>query len=281
MTESTLVALAGRDTLDLLHRISTQTLLNLAPGWTRLVCFCDFRGRLLHRVWVARGADDTIWLARPDAAAAGLLAFLDRSIFREDIRVTDRSGDLAVVWCEPGGLTPETLESREGTPLRMRAADGPALAVIGAGALAPGAVTRLDERARISAGIAAHGHEITEDYTPFEVNLADAVHLDKGCFTGQEALQRLVTHDRVRRRLFTVRGLGATPAVPVEASRDGVAVGRLTSAAPGGDGWIGLAVLRADLGATHDLALGSGGVLGEARPLPLARPLGRPWAAVD
>jgi folate-binding protein YgfZ len=281
MTESTLLALTGRDTLDLLHRISTQTLQNLAPGWTRMACFCDFRGRLLHRVWVARGPDDTIWLARPDAPAAGLTAFLDRSIFREDVRVADRSADLAVNWCEPGGITPETLETRDGTPLRMRAAHGPALAVIGAGALESGAVARLDEVARIAAGVAAQGHEIVEDYTPFEVNLADALHLDKGCFTGQEALQRLVTHDRVRRRLYATRGSGVAPAVPADVIRNGAGVGRLTSAAAVAGGWIGLAVLSADLGAAGELALGPGGAIAEARPLPLARQLGRPWAAVD
>jgi tRNA-modifying protein YgfZ len=281
MKQTTLLALTGRDTPDLLHRISTQTLRSLAPGWTRMACFCDFRGRLLHRVWVARGEDDTIWLARPDAPAAGLLAFLDRSIFREDVRVTDRSGDLEVTWCESGGFTPETLETHHGTPVRMRAAHGPALAVIGAAALASDAVARLDERARIAAGVASHGHEIVEEYTPFEVNLADAVHLDKGCFTGQETLQRLVTHDSVRRRLFTTHGAGDPPVVPTEVNRDGTSIGRLTSAARDGDGWIGLAVLRADLGLARDLAFATSGVIAEVRPLPLARPLGRPWAAVD
>jgi folate-binding protein YgfZ len=281
MIDTTLLALTGRDTLDLLHRISTQTLLNLAPGWVRVACFCDYRGRLQHRVWVARGSHDTIWLARPDAPADSLIGFLDRSIFREDVRITDRSRDAEVIWCEPGGLTPETLETHGDQPLRMRAAHGPALAVIGTGALETNAVARLDERARIAAGVAAHGHEVVDDYTPFEVNLADALHLDKGCFTGQEALQRLVTHDSVRRRLFTARGTGAAPAVPADVTAAGVAVGRLTSATADGDGWIGLAVLRADLGVTRDLMLDSGGAVAEAKPLPLVRPLGRPWAAVD
>ncbi|MFI5372953.1 MAG: YgfZ/GcvT domain-containing protein, partial [Candidatus Eisenbacteria bacterium] len=211
MTNVTLIALTGRDTLDLLHRIATQSLLDLAQGRTRLACFCDFRGRLLHRVWVARGTDDTVWLARPDAGAAPLLGFLDRSIFREDVRVSDRSAGVEVAWCEPDALEPESLEEGGGLPLRMRAASGPGLVVGKLGASEPGQVARLDERARIAAGVAAHGHEIVEDYTPFEVNLADAVHLDKGCFTGQETLQRLITHDSVRRRLYAARGAGAPP----------------------------------------------------------------------
>ncbi len=281
MPDTTLIALTGRDTLDLLHRISTQALLDLAAGETRLACFCDFRGRLLHRVWVARGSDGTVWLARPDASAAGLLALLDRSIFREDIRVTDRSHEFEVVWCAPGGVAPGTSTERDGAPLRLRAASGPELAVIGAGAADAGAVARLDERARIESGIATHGHEIVEDFTPFEVNLADAMHLDKGCFTGQETLQRLVTHDSVRRRLYAVRGDGPAPAVPAEVSRAGEASGRLTSAVAGDHGWIGLAVLARQPGEAGGLTLPDGRALAEVRAIPFARPLGRPWAAVD
>ena len=47
------VRLSGRDARGLLHNISTQQMLDLAPGQARLALFCDFRGRLLHRVVAA------------------------------------------------------------------------------------------------------------------------------------------------------------------------------------------------------------------------------------
>src|SRR6185503_3346425 len=95
MTPSTAIRLTGRDTLDLLHRVSTNALVDLAAGAARGTLFCDFRGRLLHRAVVAR-VGDAVWLVRDDAPAAPLLAHLDRQIFREDVKVEDRSESVFV-----------------------------------------------------------------------------------------------------------------------------------------------------------------------------------------
>src|SRR5258705_13291342 len=91
----TAIRLTGRDVLDLLHRVSTNGLRDLAPGETRGTLFCDFRGRLLHRAVVAR-LGDVVWLLRDDAPAAPLLAHLDRQIFRENVKVEDRSEVLTI-----------------------------------------------------------------------------------------------------------------------------------------------------------------------------------------
>ena len=87
--EDSVLRLTGRDALDLLHRISTQALLDLPPGGSRATLFCDFRGRLLHRAHVVRDAD-FVWLVRHDAPASELLEFVDRHRFREDVRLEDR-----------------------------------------------------------------------------------------------------------------------------------------------------------------------------------------------
>src|SRR5262245_60906374 len=92
MTPITAIRLTGRDTLDLLHRVTTNSLRDLAPGESRGTLFLDFRGRLLQRAAVIRVGDE-VWLARNDAPAAPLLAHLDRQIFREDVKPEDRSGD--------------------------------------------------------------------------------------------------------------------------------------------------------------------------------------------
>ena len=89
-TGTTLVRLEGAETLDLLHRISTQDMSDLAPGMARATLFCDFRGRLLHRAIAARTADGAVWLLRDDAGTAELIAYLERFIFRESVRVADR-----------------------------------------------------------------------------------------------------------------------------------------------------------------------------------------------
>ena len=78
----TLLRLEGKDSLALLHRISTQSLLELAPGQACATLFCDYRGRLLHRAWVAVTSDHVVWLVRDDAPTLPLADFVERFIFR-------------------------------------------------------------------------------------------------------------------------------------------------------------------------------------------------------
>lgn len=237
----TAIRLTGRDTLDLLHRVTTNALRDLADGETRGTLFLDFRGRLMHRAAVIRIGDE-VWLVRNDAAAAPLLAHLDRQIFREDVKVDDRSDR------DDG---PEPVQ-------RLR--------------------TPVDEPERIATGIPAHGHEITDEFNPFEVNLAHEVHLDKGCYTGQEVLQRLVTYESVRRRLVRVEGIGPVPDTPSDVNLAGERIGRLTSTVATREGWAGLAVLAWTHATNSQLVVGNA-ALTRAEPLPLQRPIGREWAA--
>ena len=238
-TPTPALRLRGRDALEVLHRISTQSLMDLAPGDGRATMFCDFRGRLMHRAWVAHAEPGIVWLLRADARAADLAAFVDRSVFREDVTLEDATGNT----------------------------EAPEL---------PEAERFASELDRIRSGAPRHGHEIAEEFTPFEIGRSHEVHLSKGCFTGQEALMRLTTYQSVRRRLALVGGAGATPQVPVDVTRDGLRTGRLTSVVTDGAGWLGLAVLAHEA-VEHpaglvcaDLAV----TLVEA--FPLTRPLGLP-----
>jgi folate-binding protein YgfZ len=279
---TTLLRLAGPDALDLLHRVSTQRLEDVAPGHCRATLFCDFRGRLLHRAIVAVGPDDVVWLLRDDAPAAPLAEFLDRQIFRERIRVEDRSAGGAVV-AVPGGLgsTPGTFTERSGAPVELQLDAAWGYRVVGATPIASDRDARprdgaSTERARIAAGRPRHGHEIHEALNPFEVGLAHEIHLDKGCFTGQEALLRMMTYGGVRRALHAVAGPGAPPA-PLARLLDGGgnAAGLVTSAVADAEGWIGLAAVRRDA-VGSGLALDGGRALGRCEPFPPTRPHGLP-----
>src|SRR5205823_2529065 len=134
-----------------------------------------------------------------------------------------------------------------------------------------------DEAERIRAGRSRHGHEIHADFNPFEVGLAREVHLSKGCYTGQEALQRLITYGSVRRGLVSVSGRGALPSAPADLRRGTERAGRLTSAArEDEDRWIGLAVVRLeDLEPAEPLAIDGSGTLETIEPFPSGAPLGR------
>ena len=278
MNGSTTLRLNGSDALALLHRISTNALSDLRPGQARATLFCDFRGRLLHRAAVAVTADGAVWLLRDDAPGASLAAFIDKQIFRDDVHIEDHSDRLTVRRAGRGtSLAVGSHMERDGAPVALRIADDDVLAVGGASGITLADPAEISESGRVRAGRPAHGHEIDEAFTPFEVGLAHEVHLDKGCFTGQETLMRLVTYKGIRRRLARVSGPGPAPTVPREVNVDGKPVGPLTTAVADGQNWIGLAVLKSEVcDPPRALELGDGRPILPPEPLPPTRALGRP-----
>lgn len=278
MSGSTALRLSGRDALALLHRISTNALADLTPGRARPTLFCDFRGRLLHRAVVGLTADEAVWLLRDDAPGASLAAFIDQQVFRDDVHIENRSERLRVRRAGNGAsLAVGTLREQDGAPVALRIADDDVLAVGDAPGVALAEAEESSARGRVRAGRPAHGHEIVDAFTPFEVGLAHEVHLDKGCFTGQETLMRLVTYRGIRRRLARVSGSGPAPAVPREVNADGKPVGILTTAVADDGGWIGLAVLRSEVcEPPRALELEGGDPIPPPEPLPITRALGRP-----
>jgi|SRR5262245_14859915 len=268
MTPTTALRLTGRDVLPLLHRVTTQALADLAPGQARATLWCDFRGRLQHRAVVAAARDASIWLLRWDAPGHELAAALDKSIFRDDVRVEDRSSELPVTLARGGEGERGVLEESNGAPRSVATGDGTSL-VVGVAAEA------LSERERITLLHPRHGHEICDEFNPYEVGLAHEVHLDKGCYTGQEALQRLITYDSVRRRpvLVQLAGANAGLTVPQDVLASGERAGVLTSVAED----TGLAIVRREAieeGVAITLAGGTPlQVIAAPKPV---RPLGRP-----
>lgn len=262
----TALRLTGRDALGVLHRISTQALDDLAPGEARATLFCDFRGRLLHRAVAAVAPDGAVWLLRDDAAAAPLAAFVDRHVFREDVAIDDRSDSVRLGRIPDAG--PAGAHFDERGPLRAATVDGTAL-VRG--------VPGMAAAERIAHGIAAHGAEIAEAFNPFEVGLGAEVHLAKGCFTGQEALQRLITYESVRRALVWAAVVGAPPAPGANVLDGGARAGVVTSAASSEAGSRMLAVVKLEaLDAGRALALEDGRAVSVLRRFEMPRALGRP-----
>lgn len=265
MTDSTALRLSGRDVLPLLHRTTSNALAELIPGNARVTLFCDFRGRLQHRALVAVTNDGAVWLLRADAPGAELAAAVDSMVFRDDVRIEDRSGEFSVVLADAEPDARGVLLERDGVPLVAAAGDGTLLALDGREALPdPVRIARLRPQ---------HGHEIAEAFNPFEIGLGHEVHLAKGCFTGQEALQRLITYDSVRRRPAHVQ-LGAPgTTLPCDILGRGERLGVLTSRS----GRDGFAVLRHEAVVDpSELTLGDGTpveILAAPEP---ARPLGRP-----
>jgi folate-binding protein YgfZ len=285
------IRLTGRDVLGLLQNISTQRLADLGPGEARLTLFCEFRARLIHRAVVARAVNGSIWLIREDAPGESLAAHVDRNVFREDVKIEDVSrewnvrpsfqGNSSVPGSSPAGHPGHgVVRETDGRIERIEVEGCPSYTIAPAvsGAVADGAVLDLAawERERIERGWARHGHEIMDAFNPFDVNLGHGVHLDKGCFTGQETLMRIVTRGSVRNRLVNVSGSG-TPVCPSDITDEaGHPVGRLTSLVRSGEGWDGLAVIKREIAeANSPLVIEGVGEIRRTHVFPLLQPGGR------
>jgi folate-binding protein YgfZ len=112
------------------------------------------------------------------------------------------------------------------------AAEIPALwqALVEAGATPVGAATL--EAFRIAEGIPAYGIDIAERDLPQETSQMRALSFNKGCYLGQEIVERIRSRGSVHRHLRQLELSGPVPAPGVELTLDGGAIaGQITSAA--------------------------------------------------
>ena len=134
-------------------------------------------------------------------------------------------------------------------------------ALVAAGATAVGA--HALELRRISFGIPQFGVDIRERDLPQETGQARALNFTKGCYLGQEIVERVRSRGAVHRQFtaFAVEGTPPEPGAKILASeKDEKEVGEITSSAilplPGGDRPVALGYLRREA-AGKDLRAGT------------------------
>jgi folate-binding protein YgfZ len=122
-------------------------------------------------------------------------------------------------------------------------------ALVAAGAKPVG--TTALENFRVLGGVAKYGQDITERYIPQETNQNQALHFNKGCYVGQEIVERVNARGLVHRGFigFILVGPAERGAKVVVGDKE---LGELTSVAhvplAAGDKWLGLGYLRREAG---------------------------------
>jgi tRNA-modifying protein YgfZ len=217
------VRLEGGDALRYLHAVCTQHTLDLQPGDATQALLLSPKGKIEFAFRLAV-LEDGVLLDTEAATAPALAERLARFVFRYDVTVgqpvpgaASLLGDQAEAVLGAAGL-PAPGPGRAGVA-------GPDLVVhrtpLGfdlVGPRAPGAVAGLeragaerapDERwelARVAGGLPRAGHELTDDVLAEEAGLLGShVHLDKGCYPGQETVARVHNLGQVQRRLAGLR----------------------------------------------------------------------------
>jgi aminomethyltransferase len=97
---------------------------------------------------------------------------------------------------------------------------------------------------RVAAGVPRFGQDITERYLPQETAQDSALNFSKGCYIGQEIVERIRSRALLHRRLTGLLVEGPPPASGAKIQFDGKDVGEVTSAAavPAGDRDLTLAI---------------------------------------
>ena len=209
---------------------------------------------------------DALILAQPQAllidtepeTRESLYAHLDKYIIADDVTLEDITAETVAIGVE--GPAAADVESRLGAPVPAppysHTAWGDRLAVRfsvtgqpGFSILAPaadrealigeietaGAVRASDQDARVvrlELGHPRYGEDITDQYLPHETQRLDALHFTKGCYIGQEIVERVRSRGGVHRFLVALEIDGDTPPdAGSVVTADGKAVGAITSAA--------------------------------------------------
>lgn len=237
------VAVAGPDRLTWLHSLSSQDFESLPPGQLTDALILSPQGHL-EFAFTAVDDGETVLLHTEPRAGAGLVEFFERMKFMSRVDIVERA-DLAVIGL-PGLATAVVPRSElDAVPAERGEPSG----------------LWAWEALRIEAGIPRIGRDTDHRTIPNEVGLLGrSVHLDKGCYRGQETVARVHTLGRPPRRLVLLHLDGSADRLPAEGSPvgigdgDGASVGFVgTSARHHELGPIALALVKRSVGAAAAL----------------------------
>ena len=233
------VRVAGQDRLPWLHSLTSQHLDALPIGVAAEALVLSPHGHVEHHLVVVDDGAAT-WLHVEPGTSAALLTFLDSMRFLLRVEPADVSADYAVLTllgpdC-PDVLARATLPAEvRAHPRRWPAAGVDLLVpralladVSGALAVPPAGLGAYDAL-RVAAREPRLGFETDHRTIPHEVGwLETAVHLDKGCYRGQETVARVHNLGRPPRRLVLLHLDGTEVVLPAQGAPvtwDGVPVG--------------------------------------------------------
>jgi glycine cleavage system T protein len=130
------------------------------------------------------------------------------------------------------------------------------------------------ESLRIEAGIPRYGQDLAEDTLPLEAGLLNALSFNKGCYIGQEIVERARSRGHVNWRLMGLRLEEGAPVPPAGASltSDDKTVGEVTSAcfSPTLGRPLALAYVRREVSEPGTKLTLAPGVIAEVAQLPFA-----------
>jgi folate-binding protein YgfZ len=275
------ISLSGSDRVRWLNGMVTNNIRDLAVGHGVYAFLLNPQGRILGDLY-AYNRGDSITVDTDQAQSEKLLGTFDHYIIMDDVEVSKLSEPTAIGIAGPkarqalhaAGVEIPDLEPLQfvemtcrDTPLTVARGDNPSLetyevwlasdavaamrdALIKAGAR-PVSESTI-ELLRIAAGIPRYGQDIRERDLPQETEQQRALNFSKGCYVGQEIVERIRSRGAVHRMFTGFEVQGELPALGTKIQSDGRDVGEITSAASlplaGGERRVALGYIRREIG---------------------------------
>jgi folate-binding protein YgfZ len=255
------IAVTGSDRVRWLNGMVTNNIRDLAAGHGVYAFLLNPQGHILGDLY-AYNRSDSLMLDTDQSQLEKLLATFDHYIIMDDVEVANLSDKLTAIGItgpkvrevllaagfEISGMEP--LQFAEVTwrnlALTIVRSDNASIdsyelwlspdqvaflrnALVKAGATPAG--TTAVELLRIAAGIPRYGLDIRERDLPQETEQQRAVHFSKGCYIGQEIVERIRSRGNVHRKFSGFDVQGVLPVVGAKIQADNRDIGEITSVA--------------------------------------------------
>jgi folate-binding protein YgfZ len=255
--------IAGDDARDFLQRLTTIDLREISPGQGAAGFFLNPQGRIQNMIWVWC-LEEARFGIEYESGEKGrerekLVAWIEQYHFAE--KFTLRHSDRRCIWIFDG--TTELPSTGKAGDVRICQhgsrdfgrgwitawGDQDAVEHWLSVAHPSAMVAELDdlEQMRIEALRPRVGRELVETTNPLEAGMRDAIADNKGCYPGQEVIEKIVAIGSPAKRLIRIEGPGAAPARGeklVAASDPQAELGEITSSATTAVGFVALAFVR-------------------------------------
>jgi folate-binding protein YgfZ len=253
ISDRTRLRLTGTDRIRLLHALATNAIEGLAEGDHTQTFFLTPQGRIVARCRVYIDGDSVL-LDSEAGSRQRLADYLDQYIIMDDVTVADETGSTVAIAVEGsaadefriGKAYPSALTGLPGYWIEApKAAEGELRGRLSAAGI-PRAEAADWEAVRVENRIPVHGKDYGETNIPHETQLLDAVSFSKGCYVGQEIVERVNSQGQVNRLLTPVEIESAEVPASAELRLGERAVGQISSAivSPRTGQVVGFAIVR-------------------------------------
>jgi len=207
LSHLSVIAVSGEDRLKWLHDLTTQYLVDFGAGNWVSALILDAQGHVEYQFNLV---DDgtTTWLVIDPQFAETLIAYLNKMRFMLRVEVRDATSEYAVMRA-PGAATeiggPFALVPRAELE-EMKSAFNSTATQVG---------TWVLDAERVAAGRPRHGIDTDAKAIPNELGLLNkAVHMNKGCYRGQETVAKVYNLGKPPRRLVMLHLDGHAVVMP-------------------------------------------------------------------